>query len=128
MSTTELQQQHKIPVGGEGAPTYIGEFHQSYGDQPQQYHSYCREHPDFGTCGVYAEALAATENHLAQEHSTAPLEIESAALRREFSYRLETVAAYAHTRGRRGEAVDPEFIAAQVNFAAGFLSAPSVEH
>lgn len=123
MSTTELQEQRKIPVGGADAPTYIGEFHQRYGDEPQLFHSYCREHSDFGTCGGYADALADAQNHLALEHGETVLELQLAKLRRELSYRLETVAAYAHTRGRFGEQIDPKFIEEQLGHALSYLAA-----
>ncbi len=127
MGTTELQQQRKIPVGGESAPTYIGEFHQRYGDEPQLFHSYCREHEDFGTCGGYADALAAAQDHLAKEHGDIVLKLQIAELRREFSYRLETVATYAHTRGRRDEQIDPRFIQDQINSAMGYLAAQDAQ-
>lgn len=77
--SVELEHQRKITVGPKGAPTYIGEFHQSYGDEPQQFHSYCRDHEDFGTCGIEDEARREAENHLIESHGELLLKLALAA-------------------------------------------------
>lgn len=114
MSQT-LTAQRKITIGPEGAPTYIGEFHARYGDEEQSFHSYCSDHPDFGTCGLKDEARRAAESHLRRYHSELlPAEggivLTEEELKGEFLYRLRTVAALALSRGKHREKLPESFI------------------
>lgn len=128
----ELIEQRKIPVGPPGAPTYIGEFHQRYGQSEQLFHSYCREHESFGFCGIEADALSKTEEHLTEAHrdligasGSNSFAVEEAELSEELIYRLRTVAALALLRGKHGEKLPETFIEDQAKLAVSSLAAKS---
>lgn len=126
--STELLQQHKIPVGLEGSPAYIGEFHERYGDEPQRFHSYCREHEDFGSCGIQADAQQDAETHLELHHPeffAFPISATELELGTEFLFRLRTVAALALLRGKHGEKFPDGFIEEEARKAVASLLAKS---
>lgn len=126
--STELLQQRKIPVGLEGAPTYIGEFHARYGDEPQRFHSYCREHEDFGSCGVQADAQQDAETHLELHHPeffAFPVSLTELELGTELLFRLRTVASLAQTRAKHGEKLPEGFIEEEARQAVASLLARS---
>lgn len=126
--STELLQQRKIPVGLEGTPTYIGEFHERYGDEPQRFHSYCREHEHFGSCGAQADAQRDAESHLELHHPeffAFPISATELELGSEFLFRLRTVAALALTRGKHGEKLPEGFIEEEARQAVASLLAKS---
>ena len=48
--------------------TTVRPFHASYPGMPQLFHTYCAEHPDFGTCAEEAQARRDVAEHLEEEH------------------------------------------------------------
>jgi len=124
-----LLAQRKITIGPKGAPTYIGEFHNRYGDEEQLFHSYCGEHADFGTCGTQEEAQRAAEAHLRKFHSellpVGTILFTEAQLADELRYRLRTVAALALSRGKHKEKLPDNFIEEQVLLATESLKLKS---
>lgn len=55
-----------------GDPTSMQSFHQSYPEMPDLWHTYCSEHPDFGTCAEEAQAQRDIDTHLASAHGVLP--------------------------------------------------------
>lgn len=47
---------------------YMKPFHQTYPGLPDLFHTYCSDHPDFGTCAEEAKAHRDIANHLDAEH------------------------------------------------------------
>jgi len=134
--STELMAQRKIAVGPAGAPTYIGEFHQTYPETEQLFHSYCREHEDsFGTCGNEAEARAAAEAHLLSAHKDKLIAlipegsfvVSREQLAQEIEYRLRTVAAAGLMRGKHKEKMPEGFIPEQIEHAVNSLAAKAAK-
>jgi len=124
-----LLSQRKITIGPKGAPTYIGAFHNRYGDEEQSFHSYCSDHADFGTCGTQEEARGAAKAHLRQAHGellpVGSLMLTEDELEIELSYRLRTVAALALSRGKHGEKLPEGFIEREVGSAVSALKTKS---
>ena len=124
--SAEILQQRKIPVGLEGAPTYIGEFHERYGDEPQRFHSYCREHEYFGSCGDQSDAQGDAEAHLKLHHPEFfAFPMRATELETEFLFRLRTVAALALIRGKHGEKLPEGFIEDEVRKSVASLLSKS---
>jgi len=124
-----LLSQRKITIGPKGAPTYIGAFHNRYGDEEQSFHSYCSDHADFGTCGTQGEAQRAAEAHLRSAHSellpVGALMFTEEELASELRYRLRTVAALALGRGKHREKLPEDFIENEVISAVKILKRKS---
>lgn len=49
-------------------PTSMKPFHREYPGLPRLFHTYCSEHPDFGTCEEEVQAHRDIADHLASEH------------------------------------------------------------
>lgn len=49
-------------------PTSMKPFHREYPGSPRLFHTYCSEHPDFGTCEEEVQAHRDIADHLASEH------------------------------------------------------------
>ncbi|MBP5800755.1 hypothetical protein J2D78_01530 [Microbacterium maritypicum] len=49
-------------------PTSMKPFHREYPGLPGLFHTYCSEHPDFGTCEEEVQAHRDIADHLASEH------------------------------------------------------------
>ena len=124
-----LLSQRRITIGPKDAPTYIGAFHNRYGDEEQLFHSYCSDHADFGTCGTQGEAQRAAEAHLRSAHSellpVGALMFTEEELANELRYRLRTVAALALGRGKHREKLPESFIEDEVISAVETLKAKS---
>lgn len=50
------------------ASPYMSPFHDPYPGMPKLFHTYCPDHPDWGTCSEEAQAHRDIAEHLEQKH------------------------------------------------------------
>lgn len=51
------------------APTSVRPFHQGVPGMASLFHTYCDDHPNFGTCAEEAQAHRDIADHIEKEHA-----------------------------------------------------------
>lgn len=55
-------------------PTSIKPFHGPWPGMPDLFHTYCSQHPDFGTCAAWDQAALDVREHVKSEHPEVSVE------------------------------------------------------